>query len=59
MYEVLKLLNELFPAIARDLNAPLNSEKEDFLVNQPDFLQNIGMDLLPILIQVGSLLCSF
>ncbi|GFY93356.1 ubiquitin-protein ligase 4 [Actinidia rufa] len=52
VYEVLKLLNELFPAIARDLNAPLNSEKEDFLVNQPDFLQNIGMDLLPILIQV-------
>ncbi|PSS23680.1 E3 ubiquitin-protein like [Actinidia chinensis var. chinensis] len=52
VYEVLKLLNELFPAIARDLNVPLNSEKEDFLVNQPDFLQKFGMDLLPILIQV-------
>ncbi|KAL6998251.1 E3 ubiquitin-protein ligase upl4 [Sarracenia purpurea var. burkii] len=52
VHEVLKLLNEIFPAIARDLNVPLNLEKEDFLLNQPDFLRKFGMDLLPVLIQV-------
>lgn len=55
MHEVLKLLNELLPAIARDLNVSINSDKEDFLVNEPNFLQKFGMDLVPILIEVGSL----
>ena len=58
-FEVLKLLNELLPAIGRDLNVPLNMEKEAFLESRPDLLQKFGMDLLPILIQVGSLICSF
>lgn len=55
MHEVLKLLNELLPAIDRDLNVPLNSNKEDFLVNEPNFLQKFGRDLVPILIEVSSL----
>lgn len=58
MHEVLKLLNELVPDIATDQNVSLNSEKEAFLVNQPDHLQKFGMDLLSILIQVGYLICS-
>ncbi|XP_058208915.1 E3 ubiquitin-protein ligase UPL4 isoform X2 [Rhododendron vialii] len=52
VHEVLKLLNELLPAIARDLNVSINSDKEDFLVNEPNFLQKFGMDLVPILIEV-------
>ncbi|KAL7195450.1 hypothetical protein ACSBR1_035636 [Camellia fascicularis] len=52
VHEVLKLLNELLPAIVRDLNVPLNMEKEAFLESRPDLLQKFGMDLLPILIQV-------
>ncbi|GMP50526.1 hypothetical protein CsSME_00017111 [Camellia sinensis var. sinensis] len=52
VHEVLKLLNELLPAIARDHSISVNLEKENFLVNQPDHLQKFGMDLLSILIQV-------
>lgn len=52
VHEVLKLLNELLPAIDRDLNVPLNSNKENFLVNEPNFLQKFGRDLVPILIEV-------
>ncbi|XP_050381252.1 E3 ubiquitin-protein ligase UPL4 [Argentina anserina] len=52
VYEVLKLLNELLPTSARDQDAPQLSEKESFLINQPELLQNFGMDILPLLIQV-------
>ncbi|KAL7220380.1 hypothetical protein ACSBR2_013294 [Camellia fascicularis] len=52
VHEVLKLLNELLPAIARDHSISVNLEKENFLVNQPDHLQKFGMGLLSILIQV-------
>ncbi|CAK9164785.1 unnamed protein product [Ilex paraguariensis] len=52
VHEVLKLLNELLPAIARDQNTQLASNKEAFLVNRPDLLDKFGADLLPVLIQV-------
>jgi len=53
VYEVLKLLNELLPTSARDLDAQQVSDKEAFLVNCPSLLQKFGMDVLPLLIQVG------
>lgn len=53
VYEVLKLLNELLPTSARDLDAQQVSDKEAFLVNCPSLLQKFGMDILPLLIQVG------
>ncbi|XP_050242873.1 E3 ubiquitin-protein ligase UPL4 isoform X2 [Quercus robur] len=52
VYEVLKLLNELLPTSARDLDAQQVSDKEAFLVNCPSLLQKFGMDILPLLIQV-------
>lgn len=56
VYEVLKLLNELLPTSAGDQDDPQLSDKESFLVNQPDLLQKFGMDILPLLIQVLFLL---
>ncbi|KAM7468155.1 hypothetical protein LguiB_015717 [Lonicera macranthoides] len=52
VHEVLKLLNELLPPIARDQDIKSGSDKEAFLMNRPDLLQMFGMDLLPVLIQV-------
>ncbi|KAA8516515.1 hypothetical protein F0562_016979 [Nyssa sinensis] len=52
VHEVLKLLNELLPAIARDQGGQLALDKEAFLVNHPDLLEKFGMDILPVLIQV-------
>jgi E3 ubiquitin-protein ligase TRIP12 len=52
VYEVLKLLNELLPTSARDLDAQQVSDKESFLVNCPSLLQKFGMDILPLLVQV-------
>ncbi|KAL5546226.1 hypothetical protein UlMin_005913 [Ulmus minor] len=52
VYEVLKLLNELLPTSSGDKDAPQLSEKESFLVNRPELVQNFGMDILPSLIQV-------
>lgn len=51
--EVLKLLNELLPTIGAEDDGHQKSEKEDFLLNHPDILHKFGVDLLPILIQVG------
>ncbi|KAK9289472.1 hypothetical protein L1049_007627 [Liquidambar formosana] len=53
VHEVLNLLNELLPTLARDQeDVPLVSDKESFLVDHPDLLQKFGMDILPNLIQV-------
>ncbi|KAK3038394.1 hypothetical protein RJ639_030560 [Escallonia herrerae] len=52
VHEVLKLLNELLPGVAKDKDTQLALDKEAFLVNQPDLLQKFGVDLLPVLIQV-------
>ncbi|XP_057423999.1 E3 ubiquitin-protein ligase UPL4 [Lotus japonicus] len=52
VYEVLKLLNELLPGLDKDQNDQLVLDKESFLANHPDLLQKLGMDVLPVLIQV-------
>ncbi|GLT47885.1 hypothetical protein SLA2020_215420 [Shorea laevis] len=52
VHEVLKLLNEMLPPSARDQGNQQILEKESFLVSRPDLLQKLGMDILPILIQV-------
>ncbi|ANM70342.1 ubiquitin-protein ligase 4 [Arabidopsis thaliana] len=51
VHEVLKLVIELLPASPVEDNQ-LASEKESFLVNQPDLLQQFGRDMLPVMIQV-------
>lgn len=58
--EVLKLLNQLLPSVARDKIIPLNYEKEALLMNKPGHLLKFGTDLLSVLIQVvnsGANLC--
>lgn len=52
-YEVLILLNELLPAVTKDHNDPFILHKQCFLASHPYLLQNLGMDVLPQLIQVG------
>ncbi|XP_061351347.1 E3 ubiquitin-protein ligase UPL4 isoform X2 [Gastrolobium bilobum] len=52
VYEVLKLLNELLPSLAKDQNDQLVLDKESFLANHPDLLQKLGIDVFPMLIQV-------
>ncbi|KAK7267606.1 hypothetical protein RIF29_20284 [Crotalaria pallida] len=52
VYEVLKLLNELLPGIAKDQSDQLVLDKESFLVNHPELLQKLGLDVFPSLIQV-------
>ncbi|KAJ4908887.1 E3 ubiquitin-protein ligase UPL4 [Raphanus sativus] len=51
VHEVLKLVIELLPSSLVEDNQ-LALEKESFLVNQPDLLQQFGADMLPVLIQV-------
>lgn len=50
--EVLKLLNELLPAITAEVDNQQKTDKEAFLSKHPDILHKFGVDLLPILIQV-------
>ncbi|CAM8924666.1 unnamed protein product [Rhodiola kirilowii] len=50
--EVLKLLNELLPCLDEDQNAGIVSDKKSYLVDDPDILQKLGIDILPSLIQV-------
>lgn len=57
--EVLKLLNQLLPPISREQNIKLAADKEDFLVNNPDLLEDFGFHLLPVLIQVVILICGY
>ncbi|GAY52353.1 hypothetical protein CUMW_141130 [Citrus unshiu] len=52
VHEVLKLLNELLPTSVGDQCVQLVLDKQSFLVDRPDLLQNFGMDILPMLIQV-------
>ncbi|CAN7113452.1 unnamed protein product [Brassica rapa subsp. narinosa] len=51
VHEVLKLVIELLPSSPVEDNQ-LALEKESFLVNQPDLLQQFGADILPVMIQV-------
>ncbi|KAL0709011.1 hypothetical protein Bca4012_015989 [Brassica carinata] len=51
VHEVLKLVIELLPSSPVE-NNQLALEKENFLVSQPDLLQQFGADMLPVLIQV-------
>lgn len=51
----MKLLNELLPTSVGDQCAQQVLDKQSFLVDRPDLLQNFGMDILPMLIQVGFL----
>ncbi|XP_068492521.1 E3 ubiquitin-protein ligase UPL4-like [Phaseolus vulgaris] len=52
VYEVLHLLNELLPDLAKDENDQLVLDKESFLDNHSDLLQRLGMDVFPMLIKV-------
>ncbi|XP_024443585.1 E3 ubiquitin-protein ligase UPL4 isoform X2 [Populus trichocarpa] len=53
VHEVLKLLNELLPTVARNQDAQqLVLDKEAFLANHPDLLHKFGSDIIPSLIQV-------
>ncbi|KAD3337492.1 hypothetical protein E3N88_33012 [Mikania micrantha] len=51
-HEVLKLLIQLLPVVARNHEIPLAEEKANFLVNNPNVFQKFGNDLLDVLIQV-------
>ncbi|KAF3538720.1 hypothetical protein F2Q69_00018299 [Brassica cretica] len=51
VHEVLKLVIELLPASPVDDNQ-LALEKESFLVDQPNLLQQFGADMLPVMTQV-------
>nr|VDC85060.1 unnamed protein product [Brassica oleracea] len=51
VHEVLKLVIGLLPSSPVEDNQ-LALEKESFLVNQPDLLQQFGADVLPVMIQV-------
>ncbi|KAI3512096.1 hypothetical protein L1887_19286 [Cichorium endivia] len=52
MHEVLKLLIQLLPVVARNQEVQLAAEKTAFLVNHPDLVKKFGNDLLPVLIEV-------
>ncbi|KAK7355710.1 hypothetical protein VNO80_14970 [Phaseolus coccineus] len=52
VYEVLDLLNELLPDLAKDQNDQLVLDKESFLDNHSNLLQRLGMDVFPMLIKV-------
>nr|XP_043609568.1 E3 ubiquitin-protein ligase UPL4 [Erigeron canadensis]XP_043609569.1 E3 ubiquitin-protein ligase UPL4 [Erigeron canadensis] len=52
VHEVLKLLIQLLPVVARNDGVQLAEEKAAFLMNHPDLLQKFGNDLLHVLIQV-------
>ncbi|KAF8118925.1 hypothetical protein N665_0002s0226 [Sinapis alba] len=51
VHEVLKLVIELLPSSLVEDNQ-LALEKERFLINQPDLLQQFGAYMLPVMIQV-------
>ncbi|XP_076950087.1 E3 ubiquitin-protein ligase UPL4-like [Bidens hawaiensis] len=51
-HEVLKLLIQLLPVVARDQEVPLTEEKSTFLAENPNFLKSFGNDMLHVLIQV-------
>ncbi|KAG1337984.1 E3 ubiquitin-protein ligase UPL4 [Cocos nucifera] len=53
VHEVLKLLNQLIPPMARDVeDIQVVLAKEKILMDQPSFLHQFSMDILPVSIQV-------
>ncbi|XP_065854953.1 E3 ubiquitin-protein ligase UPL4 [Euphorbia lathyris] len=53
VHEVLKLLNELLPHVAKNQDVPQEmTEKESFLVDHPDMMHQFSSDILPMLVQV-------
>lgn len=53
VHEFMKLLNELLPSLSRSCeNAPIMSDKEKILGDHPELLQQFGVNILPVLIQV-------
>lgn len=53
VHEVLKLLNQLIPPMSRDVeDIQLVLAKEKILADQPSFLCQFSMDILPVSIQV-------
>lgn len=42
----------LLPTSARDQDSPELSNNESLLLNQPDLLQKLGQDILPVIVQV-------
>lgn len=53
--EILKLLYELLPTSSNCEDVQEGSEKQAFLTDNPVFVQRLGMEILPLLIQVGDL----
>ncbi|KAK9158171.1 hypothetical protein Scep_004745 [Stephania cephalantha] len=50
--EVLKLLNELLPQGRKNEDISPTVDKEEILRDQPELLQQLGIEILPVLIQV-------
>ncbi|KAF5188287.1 E3 ubiquitin-protein ligase [Thalictrum thalictroides] len=55
VHEFMKLLNELLPPLPRNIeDALLTSDKEKILGDQPELLQQFGVNILPVMIEVVS-----
>ncbi|KAK9124363.1 hypothetical protein Sjap_013965 [Stephania japonica] len=52
VHEVLKLLNELLPQARKNEDISPTVDKEKILRDQPELLQQLGIEILPVLIQV-------
>ncbi|XP_031397200.1 E3 ubiquitin-protein ligase UPL4 [Punica granatum] len=52
VHEVLKLLNEVVPSSSNSEYMQQISEKEAFLADNPVFIRRLGMEMLPLLIQM-------
>lgn len=55
MQEILKLLYELLPTSSDGEDQQQDADKQAFLADNPVFVQRIGMEVLPLLIQVCDL----
>ncbi|KAK9126841.1 hypothetical protein Scep_015687 [Stephania cephalantha] len=56
--EVLKFLNMLLPPLQRNCDDQLASDKNKVITDHPEFLQQLETDILPILLEVASGMCS-
>ncbi|KAK9127246.1 hypothetical protein Syun_016043 [Stephania yunnanensis] len=56
--EVLKFLNTLLPPLQRNCDDQLASDKNKVITDHPEFLQQLETDILPILLEVASGMCS-
>ncbi|KAL5711306.1 HECT-type E3 ubiquitin transferase [Ranunculus cassubicifolius] len=55
VHKFMKLLNELLPPLTGNSEeAPIVSDKEKILADQPELLQQFGVNILPVLVQVVS-----